>query len=188
MEVRLIDFDPHEHRRRIDDQHDRHAGTRFLSLLDLDHLPAAPVHPEHDEPRNWRSDDHAVGVLLGLLHRRPSAIPLNFEDPDFRCFGAAFQLEGVLQLLQTGLRLFHAEVVLLGVDLRQDLVLPHLEACRVHGMLRQRQLRIVFGTRLFLLRALLVNLFLEVEILSTLVERGLQLALAVELHQQIPLG
>ena len=65
-------------------------------------------------------------------------------------------------------------------------VLLHIEAGGLDGIRRDRQLRIVFGVRLFLLRAFLPNLLLEIAVLGPPVGGGLQLILPVEFHEELP--
>ena len=148
--------------------------------------PAAPHHPQHDDARNRRRDDHPVGVVLGRFHRRVGAIALDLENAQLGLLGAALQIERRLELLLLRLRLFQPQLVLFLIDAAQIGILLHLELGVLDGIRRDRKLRIVLRARLFLLGAFLPNLLFEVAVLGSLVDGGLQLVLPVEFHQELP--
>ena len=102
------------------------------------------------------------------------------------CAARALQIERRLQLLLLRLRLFQPLLVLLLIDAAEIDVLFHLETGVLDGIGRDRKLRIVLGARLFLLRAFLPNLLLEIAVLGPPVDGGLQLVLPVEFHEELP--
>ena len=82
-------------------------------------------------------------------------------------------------------RLLERQRVLLGVDLRQQLVLAHFELRAPDRALAERDLAVVVGARGALLGFALGDLLLEVLQLGALVERVLDLILAVEFDDQV---
>ena len=95
------------------------------------------------------------------------------------------QLVGRLQLLQRGLGLLERQRVLLGLDLRDHVVLDHLELRPRHGALGDLDLAVVLRRGRALLRLALADLLLEVLELGAPVERVGELLLAVELDDEV---
>ena len=102
------------------------------------------------------------------------------------CSARRFKSNVAVELFLLRLRLFQPLLVLFLIDAAQIDVLLHLEAGVLDGIRRDRKLGIVFGARLFLLRAFLPNLLLEIAVLGPPVDGGLQLILPVEFHEELP--
>ena len=185
VDVGLVDARTHPHRVRIDDVDDRHAGADFLAFLHLRHVVALPDRLHDRHAANRRMDGHAFGVAGRLPLRVGGAVAADLEDADVGFGGAALQLVGGLELLQRRLRLLERQRVLLGVDLRQQLVLAHFELRAADRALGERHLAVVVRPRGALLRFALRDLLLEILQLGAAIERVLDLILAIELDNQI---
>ena len=116
------------------------------------------------------------------------AVTLDLEDAQVCLRGLALQIEGRDELFLLRLRLLQPLLVLFLIDTAEVHVLLDIEAGGLHGIRRDRELGIVFGVRLFLLRAFLPNLLLEIAVLGAPVGGRLQLILAVEFHEELPGG
>ena len=135
-------------------------------------LFALPGRPDDGDAGDRRLDRHALGVALGLPHRVLGAVAANLEDLDVGVGGAPLQVVGLLQLLELGLRLLERQRVLLGLDLRQHLVLERSRAARARARSRPAQLAVVLGrARRGSSASLLANLLLEIVQLGAAIER-----------------
>jgi hypothetical protein len=181
-----LTLDAHQHRRGIDDLHDRHARTRFFPLLDLHLLSRAPDHSQNHHAGNRRLDDHPRRVVLGRFHRLVGAIALDLENAQIGLSREALEIERRAKLFLFRLRLLEPLLVLFLIDAAQIRVLLHLEAGVLDGIRRDRKLGLVLRARLFLLPALLANLLFEIAVFGSLVDGGLQLILPVEFHEELP--
>ncbi len=102
------------------------------------------------------------------------------------CSARRFRSNVVVELLLLRQRLLQPLLVLFLIDAAQIDVLRHLEAGVLDGTRRDGPLRIVFRARLFLLRALLPNLLLQIAVLGPPVDGSFQLILPVEFHEELP--
>ena len=91
----------------------------------------------HRHAADRRVDRHPVGVAGRLPFGVRGTVAADLEDAHVGFGGAPLQLVGGLELLERRLRLLERLRVLLGVDLRQHLVLDHLELRR--GRSRSRR-------------------------------------------------
>ncbi len=138
-------------------------------------------------PLDGRDDRHALGVGLGLAHRVLGAVAADLEDLEVRL--GRFALEGVgrLQLIQGRDGLLDGEVVLLGLNSRQQLVLGGLELGARERALGEQDLAIVARPGGALAGVLLLDLLIEVVQLGAPVEGVGELRLAVELDEEVTL-
>ena len=70
---------------------------------------------------------HQLGVPFGVAERPLGALPANLENANFGRRRLPLEGERLLQLLEPRHGLVQGERVLLGVDLRNELVLAHIE-------------------------------------------------------------
>ena len=183
--IHLVDAHPHLHARRIDHVDHGRAGVDFVAFLDAGHLVAAVGRAQHREAVERGAADHHVGVGLRVAPGAFGAVAADLEDPDV-CGGRAdLERERLPQLREAGRRLLQREVVLLGVDPGQELVLLDLQPRPPDVVVGHRQRRLVRGQRRLLVGFLLEDLLFEIEVFGAAVHGRAHLVLPIELDQDI---
>ena len=137
-DVRLIDHRAHLHRRRVDDVEDRQAGTDFLAFRDFGHVVALPDLLEDDEAGEGRGDGHELAVALGVAQRALGALALDLEDAQIGGLRRSLERERLADLLEPRVRFLERERVLLGFDLRDQVVAAGCRAWRARRCARPR--------------------------------------------------
>ena len=123
-----------------------------------------------------------IGDLIAIRSALLSACCIAFSARSRRIWrmrrsasaAAALQVVGRLELLELGLGFLERLRVLLGLDLRQHLVLDDLELRAPERALRLHELAVVLGPRRAVLGLLLPDLLFEIVQLDASVERVLR--------------
>ena len=136
--------------------------------------------PSSEDLMSMRS---ALDAACRMAASGPVASDL--ENPHVGFGGAALQIVGLLQLLESRCSLFERQRILLGLDLRQHFVLEHLEFRALERRLGLLQGAVIGRARGGFLRASLANLLFEIVELGLLVEGVAHLLLPIELDQQV---
>ena len=126
-------------------------------------------------------------LRLGLAHRVLRAVAADLEDLQVGLGRLAFEGVGGLQLIERRDRLLDSQVVLLGLNSRQQLVLDRLELGARERALGLQDLAVVARLARALAGVLLLDLLIEVVQLGAAVEGGGQLVLAVEFDEEVTL-
>ena len=185
VDVGLIHPRADTHRLRVDDVDDRHAGANLFAFLDLRHRVGLPDRPEHRHPADRRDDGHPLRVGFGLTHRALRAVAADLQYLEVGLGGLALEGVGFFQLIERGRCLLDGEVVLLGLDFRQELVLDRLELRARQRAFGEQDLAVVTRSRGALASVLLLDLLVEIVQLRAAIECGRKLRLPIELDDEI---
>jgi len=124
--------------------------------------------------------------MVGVEHRLAGAVALDLHNSEVGLRRAAFQAEGLLELLQIRFGLFKGLQIFFRIDTGNHLVSLDFKLCffkRIFGLLEFRH---VLGAGRVPLSLLSGNLVHQVAEFGLLVQEILDLALAVEFYKKVP--